>query len=65
MRKKVSYPKYSVLMSVYHKENPQFLKISIDSMINQTVRPDEFVIVKDGPLTRQTILIRSFSCKLK
>lgn len=53
MRKKVSYPKYSVLMSVYHKENPQFLKISIDSMINQTVRPDEFVIVKDGPLTQE------------
>ena len=43
--------KYSVLMSVYIKEKPEFLEKSIDSMINQTVKPDEIVIVKDGPLT--------------
>lgn len=43
--------KYSVLMSVYIKEKPEYLKQSIDSMINQTVMPDEIVIVKDGPLT--------------
>ena len=43
--------KYSVLMSVYYKENPQHLKRSIDSMLNQTAKPDEFIIVKDGPLT--------------
>lgn len=43
--------KYSVLMSVYYKENPQYLKQSIDSMLNQTIKPDEFIIVKDGPLT--------------
>ena len=42
---------YSVLMSVYHKENPGFLKLSIESMLNQTVPPNEFLIVKDGPLT--------------
>ena len=42
---------YSVLMSVYHKENPGFLKLSIESMLNQTVPPSEFLIVKDGPLT--------------
>lgn len=53
MEKEKNYPKYSVLMSVYYKENPQFLKLSIDSMVNQTVRPDEFVIVKDGPLTQE------------
>ena len=38
-------------MSVYIKEKPEFLEKSIDSMINQTVKPDEIVIVKDGPLT--------------
>lgn len=43
--------KYSVLMSLYIKENPEYLCIAIDSMINQTVKPDEIVIVKDGPLT--------------
>lgn len=43
--------KYSVLMSVYYKEKPQYLKQSIDSMLNQTLKPDEIILVKDGPLT--------------
>lgn len=42
---------YSVLMSVYYKENPQFLSESIKSMLSQTKPPDDFVIVCDGPLT--------------
>lgn len=45
--------KYSVLMSVYYKEKPEWLKISIDSMLSQTVKPDEFVIVKDGVLSKE------------
>ncbi|MFF2883146.1 glycosyltransferase [Bacillus toyonensis] len=45
--------KYSVLMSLYIKERPEYLKQSIDSMLNQTVKPDEIVIVKDGPLTEE------------
>lgn len=44
-------PSYSVLMSVYVKETPEFLRQAIDSMIDQTVRPSEIVIVEDGPLT--------------
>ena len=47
------YPKYSVLMSVYFKENPNWLEYSIESMMNQTVKPDEFVLVEDGPLTEE------------
>lgn len=43
--------KYTVLMSVYHKEEPEYLELSIESMLNQSVKPDEFIIVKDGPLT--------------
>ena len=43
--------KYSVLMSVYRKEKPEYLKESIISMLNQTIKPDEIVLVKDGPLT--------------
>ena len=43
--------KYSVLMSLYKKENPEYLRISLDSMINQTAQPDEIVLVQDGPLT--------------
>ncbi len=45
------FPKYSVLMSVYKKEKPEWLTISIESILQQIVKPDEIVIVQDGPLT--------------
>lgn len=41
---------FSVLMSVYGKENPAFLKEALDSVFNQTVNPDQVVLVQDGPL---------------
>lgn len=43
--------KYSVLISVYFKESPQFLRTSVNSMLAQTLKPDEIIIVKDGKLT--------------
>ena len=43
--------KFSVLMSVYYKESPIFLKKSIESVLNQTIKPSEIVFIKDGPLT--------------
>lgn len=42
---------YSVLMSVYYKEKPEWLKYSIESMLAQTILPSDFVIVEDGKLT--------------
>lgn len=46
--------KTSVLMSVYIKEKAEYLDLSIESiLVNQTQRPDEFVIVCDGPLTSE------------
>lgn len=45
-----NYPKYSVLMSVYAKEKPEYLKLSIQSMLDQTIPPDEFILVEDGSL---------------
>ena len=45
--------KYSVLMSVYAKEKPEYLRQSIESILAQTVAADEFVIVCDGPLTEE------------
>lgn len=45
--------KYTVLMSVYYKEKADYLKMSIESMIHQTVKPDEFIIVEDGKLTSE------------
>ena len=43
--------KFSVLMSLYIKEKPENLIECIESILNQTVKADEIVIVKDGPLT--------------
>lgn len=43
--------RYSVLMSVYHKEKPEYLIEAIESMLKQTIPPEQFVIVEDGPLT--------------
>lgn len=44
--------KFSVLMSVYDKEKPEFLRVSLESiLVNQTVKPTEVVVVEDGPLT--------------
>lgn len=45
--------KYSVLMSLYKKEKPEYLKLAIESMLNQTVKPDEIVLVEDGELTEE------------
>ena len=42
--------KISVLMSVYAKEKPQYLTEALNSILVQTVKPNEFVIVKDGLL---------------
>jgi glycosyltransferase involved in cell wall biosynthesis len=42
---------FSVLMSVYFKEKPEFLKESIESLLRQTLKPNEIVIVLDGKLT--------------
>lgn len=46
--------KFSVLMSVYSKENPLFFDSSVNSILSeQSVIPDELVLVCDGPLTAE------------
>ena len=45
------YGAYSVLMSVYSKENPTWLRLAIESMQTQTLPTSDFVLVCDGPLT--------------
>ena len=42
--------KYSVLMSVYHKEKPEYLKQAIESIQAQTLSTNDFVLVCDGSL---------------
>ncbi len=43
--------KFSVLMSLYYKERPEFLEECLLSLKNQSCSPDEVVIVEDGVLT--------------
>ncbi|MCR5608098.1 MAG: glycosyltransferase [Lachnospiraceae bacterium] len=54
---------YSVLMAVYHKEKPEYFKLSIESMLNQTVKTDDFVIVCDGKLTDELDEVIDFFTK--
>ncbi|ALO40938.1 glycosyltransferase [Pseudoalteromonas phenolica] len=44
-------PDFSVLCSLYYKEQPDFLNACLESISNQTLLPSEVVIVHDGPLT--------------
>lgn len=41
---------FSVCMSVYYGDNALFFKQSIDSLLSQTRKPDEIVLVVDGPI---------------
>ena len=42
--------KFSVLMSLYHKENPDYLDLALNSVFSQTVSADQVVMVLDGPI---------------
>jgi len=41
---------FSVLMSVYKNDNPEHFKLALESIINQTIKPEEIVLVVDGPV---------------
>lgn len=56
---------FSVLISVYCKENPQFLKLALNSIwVNQTLKPSEVVIVKDGRVTADLDVVIDKFCKI-
>lgn len=60
----MNYPPYSILVSLYEKECPEYLQESIGSIFEQTVLPDEIVVVKDGPLTDELeVVLDSYSGK--
>lgn len=54
---------YSVLMTVYKKDNPEYFKKSILSILNQSKLTNDFVIVKDGPITSELQKIICFFVK--
>ena len=41
----------SVLMSLYIKEKPEYVEECFQSLLRQTVKANEWVVVEDGPLT--------------
>lgn len=45
---------FSVSMSVYGKDNPQYFSLALESVFNQTVKPTEVVLVVDGPIPNET-----------
>ena len=44
---------FSVLLSLYIKEQPSHLIQCLDSLFSQTLLPTEIILVKDGPLTAE------------
>lgn len=42
---------FSVLMSLYYKEKPEYVEECFQSLLRQTVQADEWLVVEDGPLT--------------
>ncbi len=56
--------KFSVLISVYRREHPAWLRESLDSVFGQTAAPAEVVLVEDGPLTPELeAVVREFEGK--
>lgn len=45
--------KLSVLLSVYNKEKPRYLVACLNSLLEQTFRADEMVLVEDGPISSE------------
>ena len=42
--------KFSVIMSIYKSDVPELVRVALDSLMQQTLLPNEIVIVGDGPV---------------
>lgn len=42
--------KFSVIMSIYKSDQPELVRVALDSLLQQTLLPNEIVIVADGPV---------------
>lgn len=47
------YPPFSVLMSVYKNEKPEFLDYALKSIEYQTILPTEIILVEDGQISAE------------
>lgn len=48
---------FSVIMSVYKSDNPEQLDVALDSIINQTLPPNEIILVVDGPVSDESVKV--------
>lgn len=46
----LKYPPYSVCMAVYKNDSPVFFRSAFDSMVCQTIPPNEIILFIDGPI---------------
>lgn len=46
----MGFEKFSVSMCVYGGDDPEWFRTAVDSILNQTAKPDEVVLVVDGPV---------------
>ena len=46
---------FSVLISIYHKENPVWFREALDCISKQTTQPSEIVLVEDGHLLQNSM----------
>ena len=56
--------RFSVVISTYINDNHIFLKEALDSVINQSAKPDEIVLVFDGPVSKsQQNIVKMFESR--
>lgn len=58
--------KFSVIMSIYKSDVPELVRAALDSLLQQTLLPDEIVIVGDGPVPAELeATVQSFKFKVQ
>lgn len=56
--------KFSVLMSVYAKDRPDWVRQALESVLANTIRPSDVVVVIDGPIPADLrVVLDEFSAK--
>lgn len=55
---------FSVLIGVYHKDNPEYFRQAMDSILNQTVKSNDIVLSIDGPIYSELLeIVREYLSK--
>ena len=57
--------KFSVIISIYKSDVPDLVRVALDSLMQQTLLPNEIVIVGDGPVPAELEqVVSSFKCQV-